>query len=672
MAPKYCINLDMVPNLERLWVEEDIGTLRCLECGQNFTTRTLIRTFRLSPPDSAFEEHTRCSGVIQTHLQQDVILFDRHLECLHSVEFFAISHVWDPEVSLAQQLRSSPQPIEVRRVAVEKPMRIYHGLEACGAREVWHDYLSVPQWNSVLKARILPEIHRLFGMAYATVVVFEDLSPNTVHRLKYGTTSEERLKGLLGVCKAKWFQRMWTAMELVRSHKVRMMTGNYQLVNGPEDPAFLGRIHEVWNQELKKYLWVHDLEHKARSLQLEEGTTMSNDVQSDITKGRSSAIPTAEQLQKVAPNLIPWELGPLKEIKRIKIAPFAMATALLSKRRCRDELDFLYALRGIIRAPSAIIASDVEFSRGFALAARDCLLAGDCSPLIMTPAITMPDPRLPSWNMFPTSFNDVYTWELGEEVHPASNTTAVYFEGEIAVLHLERIGSIRSTQLYFVDTPHKWPEPAMHSILSRTAALTLENAGPDIDDFVSSLSTRLFGLPKEASLQQLRHTASFDKLQRLLRVKYATSNYSWDLDGTNSIFWLSETIGLSSMMGDNSETPLGAMHGRYGTIHCYPYAYVCTTKCDNCSKTSMLRIGSFIALDELVDVVAFRIPGLQYLNSLRDGVGILVKDRRVVGRFIWGVPTCDCRFLETVRVQMPNFLLPTAYGRFEGGINKYK
>ncbi|KFA66799.1 hypothetical protein S40285_08974 [Stachybotrys chlorohalonatus IBT 40285] len=614
MALCHSVNLNHVPELNQLWVEADPGSLQCLACGQNFDAGTLIRTFRLCHSDS--EEVLRYSRIIRTHLQQDIALYDRHLECMHGVEFFAISHVWNPEVSLAQQQGpSSPQPVEVRRITVEKPMRIYQGLDSFGPREVWNDYVSVPQWNSELKARILPEIHRLFGMARATVVVFDDLSPMYVKSLRHGSTSEERLKGLVGVCKAKWFQRMWTAMEFVRSHQVEMMTGDYKLVGAPNDPAFLGRIDEVWNQELKNHRWVHDLEYQARSFQL-DNTDPSIEWQAPISKHD----------EPVEPNLIPWELGPLRQTKQIKAAPFAMATALLSRRRCRDELDFLHALRGIILAPSTLIASDFNFAREYSQAAKDCLSAGDHSPLIMTPAIPMPDPRLPSWNMFPTSLNDVYTWELGEEVYPAAMATRVKFDGEVAVLQAEKVGQIISTHFYIVDGLHQWPEPAIHDCFSRSAALSLEAAGPDINDFVASLSTRLFGLAKDASLAQLRETSNLDKLAQLLRTKHSTGNYSWEIDGPDGAFWLSKAMGLSSRIDDNSEIPLTAVHGRYGTMHCYPYGYLCKIKCDGCSKISMLRIGSFVPFDELAGAVAFRIPGLQYLNSLRDGVGILEKN----------------------------------------------
>lgn len=244
----------------------------------------------------------------------------------------AVSHVWDPKASATQmQQRHSLQPAGVRRHTIESPVGIYEGLMRDkrdeDGEELWHDYLSVPQWTDGIKTSILVAIHKIFSSAAPTLFYFHDLSTEAVRKLRYGGSSDERLQGLIGICNALWFGRTWTAMEFVCSHRVRMMTATYRPVGKPDDPVFLGRLGEVWNEELKKHQSVYNLERK-------------------VYIGR---------------NLVPWNLGPLAEVKALKRTSFAMAFALLSKLEYRDQSDLLYSLSGIVTAsPQAPFRTDVR------------------------------------------------------------------------------------------------------------------------------------------------------------------------------------------------------------------------------------------------------------------------------------------------------------------------
>lgn len=47
----------------------------------------------------------------------------------------------------------------------------------------------------------------------------------------------------------------------------------------------------------------------------------------------------------------------------------------------------------------------------------------------------------------------------------------------------------------------------------------------------------------------------------------------------------------------------------------------------------------------------YRIPGLTYLNSTEDGVGLVIdKEGRITGRMFFGPPACDCRLMVDVDI----------------------
>ena len=55
--------------------------------------------------------------------------------------------------------------------------------------------------------------------------------------------------------------------------------------------------------------------------------------------------------------------------------------------------------------------------------------------------------------------------------------------------------------------------------------------------------------------------------------------------------------------------------------------------------------------------MAYRIPGLEYPFTRKDGVGILVDSQmKIVGRIVWATPVCAFEVVkEVVGVEVPDF-----------------
>ncbi|EXL95976.1 hypothetical protein FOIG_11518 [Fusarium odoratissimum NRRL 54006] len=152
--------------------------------------------------------------------------------------------------------------------------------------------------SDALRSNILPIMDKFFSTAETTVSYFDDVGPNVVNELCKDKQTPERLSSVISVCNSKCFKRVWTAMEFIRSERVRMMTSNYTYFPDLDDPAFLGQVFKAWKDEVRQHEKVHDLERKVQ----------------------------------MGKNEVPRSLSTLKSAKLLKRMNFAMATALRCKR----------------------------------------------------------------------------------------------------------------------------------------------------------------------------------------------------------------------------------------------------------------------------------------------------------------------------------------------------
>ncbi|KAF4457604.1 hypothetical protein F53441_477 [Fusarium austroafricanum] len=609
--------------LEKLWREPAKEDLQCLLCQKPFTTGALIRTFRIS---SLGPNEPDYSAVVSTP-KGDIILFDRHMDCVisHKVDFWAISHVWDPIIAKVQQQRHTiPETPGAAHRALEISFKIYHGIKKSGNKgeELWLDYLSVPQWSDALRVNILQIMHKLYNTAQTTILYLDDISQTTVNRLYQEKRSQERLDSVIYICNSNYFKRVWTAMEFIRSCRVRMAVGDCTYLADLDDPAFMNRLWKVWNEEVKHYKLVQQLENKV----------------------------------KMGKNQVPWSLGTLTLAKALKRFNFAMATALLCKRGCRDRMDFLHALRGIVRADStALMGSD--FKTEYYRVAWDCLKAGDMSPLLITPSMGEIETRGPGhWSEF--GYNDVFTWSIGQETQPPALRGDNRFNesDQLISLKLEEIGVVSVIRRAFARE-----QPFLLRSFSYAAKIALEFDGPDVKDFVAAME-RTHGAAASTTMKDLEDKNQVHRLQEVLTRLYNSPDLlRWPINGDDSIDWLADVLQFTKVQPGSGQTVLAANSSGFGTIHCAPYDYTVGITCLGCHRTFAHKVASFVLPTELQQATAYRIPGLKYATSHANGVGLLVKNGRVVGRMVWATPACTCERTETVTLGLPEFFLPKAF-----------
>ncbi|CVK86180.1 uncharacterized protein FMAN_06457 [Fusarium mangiferae] len=438
-------------------------------------------------------------------------------------------------------------------------------------------------------------MNKLFSTAETSVLYFDDVSPNVVTELYKDKRAPERLSSVISVCNSKYFKRVWTAMEFIRSERVRMMISNYTYFPDLDDPTFLGQVFKAWKDEVRQHEKVHDLERKV----------------------------------EMGKNQVPWSLGPLRQAKLLKRMNFAMATALLCKRGSGFKTEY-YRI------------------------AWECLKVGDYSPLLITPFMGAIERRGPGhWSEF--GYSDVFTWQLGQEVHPPTlgkHTTFNDSEQRVT-LHVEDIGTVS-----IVGRPERG---SMMQAFSSAAKLTLEIDGPDVKDFITALGRTHTG-SASTTMEILEEKNEVDRLQRVLNRLYNSPEIpSWPLDGKDNIKWLADVLSFSKIRPGDDQTVLGDNAARFGTIHCRPYDYTVGITCTGCNRMFAHKVGSFVLPTELRNAKAYRIPGLKYLCSEKDGLAVLVQGNKVVGRMIWATPACSCRKTEAITLRMPEFFLPIAF-----------
>lgn len=228
------------------------------------------------------------------------------------------------------------------------------------------------------------------------MVHLEDVTPTMIDKFLHGPGDAARLEGMLGICNAKWNSRVWTAMEYIRSAHIRVMDASLQLRGHHESPqVYQGRLNQFWVEQIAK----HGGDVKALEARLDIGR-----------------------------NIMPWNLGPMSQCRaNSKNRNFGLAFALLCRRGCRDENDFLYALQGIITGHSVTGLDGSNWDEMYLRLARRCLDEGDYTPLLMTPEFGPNDGldvrNMPANNVC-EGYNDVYVSLLHTKIKKKPILTA--------------------------------------------------------------------------------------------------------------------------------------------------------------------------------------------------------------------------------------------------------
>ncbi|KAI5918315.1 hypothetical protein F4810DRAFT_692595 [Camillea tinctor] len=356
--------------LDRLWSGMRRGGSTCCQCGLEIgPTEVLVRTFALQT--SGFRDIHKYTEKIEVHtIAEAILVYHRHLSCLlESTKYVTVSHVWHPAVADLQYRRGSSDASieEVASIVREVPPRIYLALAKIIQQpfEVWHDYISVPQWQDDIKISIIEAIPMIFKQAFLTVAYLSDIESSTVNAMRNGKSMQTRVRGISDICNAKWFSRTWTAMELVQSHQLLAMLKDYVILDDGNSSNGGGSGRGLFVEELSK-AWSAEVRARGDSHKVED-------------------------MAEIGKNLVPWQLGPLTLIRECNLrgqrVTFAMAYELLACRCVTNRRDFFHALLGVVDTGLTEAELSADEPTAMLQVARGCLAngTGDYSPLFMIP-----------------------------------------------------------------------------------------------------------------------------------------------------------------------------------------------------------------------------------------------------------------------------------------------
>lgn len=717
--------------LNSIWAGIDVKNLKCCYCGTQIDSQSVLaRTFCLQSQYVSQSLSHDCAQIIDIPALCDrLVVFHRHLHCLfQSTKYVVISHVWHRDVANAQSRHESSTVClsEAARVVREIPALVCRGVAAGVGQnlEVWHDYISVPQWQPDVKYKIIVAIPTLFQRAMLTIVYASDLDATNIELMRSGSSAYDRCRAISNICNIKWFSRVWTAMEFIQSREICFMSKNFVCLNdnpggGTEGEHIIAEFDRRWSTEVA---------------------------------GQGSA-QAAEKLVDMGQNLVPWQLGPLDQVRLDNISgrdcTFANAHELFARRGITNPRDFFRVLLGTLKTNLTVEMLSNDTPKALMQIARTRLVQGDLSPIFMVPTSFQ---GLPDANLVRTyGFNDVgsFGWGAqqrlpshgGAKCNPANNNL---------VIKAECIGEVRRvmSEDLFKNTK---------GTFAMLVRYTLDVVGDDMDDFIRTLGVHMYGQDTKAIFRRLseerRRRTLRSKLNILrsiwfgldwafslssnedliiiarkcqggssdpysidLRECIGNDNGSFCLISTNFHFsaraikltgttitaelraingqwtsdkidvrrlinicpateqhldWVADAMGLSNLALRSEMTPLSPIefftsHG--ATIHSGHRGALLNVKCPSCRQDFLLRGVYYSENEQGATLMLWRIPGLKYTFTHEGGAGIILNNSRIVGRFLWASQTCDCPKLADVEVVLNEIPIPLSNDFDYGGL----
>ncbi|CAI6241066.1 unnamed protein product [Periconia digitata] len=613
-----------LPSLDQLWTIQYNGNIVCFACGQDLGDEVLIRSFRPIQKHLT-RELPPCSRIING-LNYDFLIFDRHHRCIKARTITAISHAWNGAVSDANRAGEAASPQLQRQVSAiifNSLDRISKGLfpHVEDGSEIWYDYISVPQWVKKIKDNIIRVIPDLFCNAKFTLVHLHDVGTDAVHLLRHSTSTRDRINGVTSICNARWYARVWTAMEFIRSSDVKVMMREGTLI---EDApyVFLGKTQAVWDEERKNFERVQDLERFA----------------------------------EIGKNMVPWNLGMLIDAKKRGTIDFANAFAILARRGCFSDMDFAHALLGIVKADLKDVEIEKDRRKAMLQIAVACMKKGDYSPLLINPRSDgVTEAELPPILKI-SGYLDVMAFGLGNRHGFPEHHLDSTFSDDQCNIKLEVVGEVT-----FASQMHHLADRNMCRFL-QCAMFALDHTGPNVPQFIETVAGRIYNFHRHDLDALLADFFVCRKIQDILDGWY-NSTTRFAMVHMETAQRLVDLMGLTRILKHTHpfNTPLGYLDEHGGGIHGYSPASLIAARCPGCNKSFVYQVGLHRPPSEVRGSVAYRLTGIFYEFGKPDGAGILVKNGRIVATMVWATRACDCRVVDVVDVKLEN--LPTRIPR---------
>lgn len=610
----------------------------CVSCGQPFEPNEAppIRTIGLEKHPIPDDDPRLLSGI---DITQDIIapwnlrIFNRHLACIkaNKISYVPISHAWHENVAAAQD--GHVESREVSKIVYQTPVKTLLAIVAEFSNEVveiWHDYLSVPQWRTNVQARLLLAIPEIYSYATRTVIHLDDVRAVHVSSQGGGPKSEsydDFIVNFAATIRSRWFDRMWVTLEYLQSNDVVILTEDYTIcdVSARDLCQRLDTTHGMWV--------------KQRS---------NSDVTRDIWKQNTTLKRMTSWIDMEA-----WKN------ERTMHRTLGWAIGILGHRQCRQSRDYFLALGKMLdfrpeQDPLVLVQDRFQY---FLCLAVHALRRGDYTPLLFIPP---PDEQVDGRAPWLRGFSTVSwkLWDMGR-CHRKATREQIIRNGKIEP-ELETAGIIEWFEYFdFEGTPE--------SVLDYVASRAVQAQGRDPGALCESME-RVFPLDeRKAANMEWEDVVAAGKgtsagMYDLPKIRTLLEDYGLLLEGQGSekATTTRRRLDIAKKMVTALKLGKRGKHAREsrletaaGEADWFLREYgktmegIARIRCKICGRRSLCRLTMWE--QPTADVAqVYRIAGLLYDDTVPEGVGIVVQDQRVLGKTMYGTPACECRRLEMV------------------------
>ncbi|KAI1369393.1 hypothetical protein F5Y08DRAFT_293194 [Xylaria arbuscula] len=594
----------------------------CAVCHQDFIDKDdpPIRTFTFETSEELGEN---TNDITQVPLAPHPIrVVNRHFKCLKwkRIKYIPISHVWHEAVSQAQVTRE-PTPTATR-LGFQVPIRSLLALtKKYGHVEVWHDYISVPQWQTVTQQHLLLQLPDVYSYPDHMVMHLHDVSLSHLNNVLESPGYSVFIESIAALTNSSYFERMWVVLEYIQSKKATILSQYYDVF---DEPA--ADLCDIAGANLGKYI-------------------------SRLGQNRFNELAQARgfQLSRRAC----WDDQQTWKHQEPKFRTLGAAMFIIGQKTCRDHRDYFFSLRFLLdlrhdEANINTIFSDDRFESYRALC-WDSLKTGDYSPLLFLPLdAEAPDSRARWLRGYSRISHNV--WDYGTCRQLAKYPTII--RQDKIEPKLESIGVVQSYEHYdFFGSPE--------SVFLKIAKKIIDVSGPCVKTFHSTVSRifpsagakGVFSTPSIVDIDYKPETVDLDAVQRLVeRLNYL----SFRGEARSEMLQVSNK--LLSVLGlglPEKQSSLSRIKAASEEAQWYRNKLegLATARCNGCSRDFLFRATVWDPPAATAAAELYRIPGLLYDDTVAEGVGLVICDGIIMGKMAYATPACECRISKLVEIK---------------------
>ncbi|KAI1322228.1 hypothetical protein F5Y16DRAFT_404720 [Xylariaceae sp. FL0255] len=589
----------------------------CVVCHPDFSEKDPpIRTLTFETAEDLNDDSQDITQ--QPIAPHPIRILNRHFTCLKAkkISYYPISHVWHQTVSLAQVARDPT--LDAARLAYQIPVKTLLSLtKKFGQVEIWHDYLSVPQWQPTVQQQLLLKLPSIYSYPDCMVMHLDDVSLLYLHAVidppGYGVFIESIAK----LTNSRYFDRMWVVLEYIQGRNALVLSQFYDILDSP----------------------AANLSHLA-------GVSLGRYV-SRLGQDRFNELAGAKGFQW--DKRACWNDQQIWKDQDPDLRTLGAAIFIIAQKRCRDHHDYFFSLRFLLNlqrddANVHTILSDNTFASHLELC-WDALITGDYSPLLFLPVLSeVIDGRAP-WLRGHSKLSH-NLWDYGT-CRRLAKCRVIIREGKIQP-QLESIGMVQSFEHYdFFGSAE--------SVFYKVAKKILDVSGNSSGWFCDAIS-RIFpsatrkGQITAGSVDEWRLLAdSYMILKQVERLGYFYFKGDQRSEAAQVSKKLMALLGLALPEKQSSISRIKAASEEAQWYRMKLDGLV-SVKCKGCSEEFLFRAIMWDT-SALATAEMYRIPGLLYDDTIAEGVGLIVNNGKIIGKMAYAIPACDCRLSEIVEIK---------------------